>query len=233
MKELDEKTRAALVLVGSTLGPFYLHDPKLEADRIAPGLEAIAALDVAAAAQEWPFVQTDQARSALAKMQEGVAGFAGKSSEENMSADSDENAESERLVWEYRRLFVGPAAKPAPPWGSVYTDKDRVVFGASTMALRDWMRRQGIELAKGESDEPEDHIGTMLELLAWLAEYRPELVEEYLSDHLLTWSPHFLEQLEQAAGHSFYEGLAALTRASLEGMQEELEIEVDHPHYYR
>ena len=39
----------------------------------------------------------------------------------------------EDLYWEYRRLFVGPQAKVAPPWGSVYLDKDQVIFGASTM----------------------------------------------------------------------------------------------------
>ena len=136
-------------------------------------------------------------------------------------------------MWEYRRLFVGPLAKPAPPWGSVYTDKDMVVFGASTMQLRDWMRRNGIAIEKGESDEPEDHIGTMLVLLAWLAEERPELVDEFLRDHLLTWSSHFLEQLEEAAEQPFYEGLANLTRKSLEGLQEERELEVAYPRFYR
>lgn len=217
MEELDDKTRAAIVLISSTLGPFFLHDPEHDGQRIASGLEAIASIDVRSAAEEWPFVANDEAACALEKMRAGLeAGLA-----------------SEELVWEYRRLFIGPAAKPAPPWGSVYTDKDRVVFGASTMELRDWMRAQGVGIVKGESDEPEDHIGTMLILLAWLAQERPELVEEFLGDHLLTWSSHFLEQLEEAAEQPFYEGLARLTRASLEGLQEELGIEVDYPHYYR
>lgn len=217
MKELDDKTRASLILVGSTLGPFFLHDPEHDAQRIKPGLEAIATIDVRQAAEEWPFVATEEAQDALGKMRAGLeAGLA-----------------SEELVWEYRRLFVGPATKPAPPWGSVYTDKDMVVFGASTMELRSWMRKQGIALVKGESDEPEDHIGTMLELLAWLAEERPELVEEFLTDHLLTWSSHFLEQLEKAADQPFYEGLVQLTRLSLEGLQSELDLSVEYPRYYR
>lgn len=217
MEIQDDEARAGLILIGSTLGPFYLHDPQVEGDRIAPGLEAIRSLDVAAAADEWPFVAADVARVALEKMKAGLAD----------GIDTDE------LIWEYRRLFVGPAAKPAPPWGSVYTDKDMVVFGGSTMALREWMRKQGIALTKGESDEPEDHIGTMLELLAWLAQERPELVEQYLTDHLLTWSSHFLEQLETAADHPFYEGLAKLTRASLEGMQDAFSLTVEYPRFYR
>lgn len=217
MTELNDETRAAIVLIGSTLGPFFAHDPEQDAAHIEAGLQAIAELDVEAAAEEWPFVETDEARDALAKMQQGL--------EDGLTADD--------LVWEYRRLFVGPAPKPAPPWGSVYTDKDMVVFGASTMELRDWMRRQGITVAKGESDEPEDHIATMLGLLAWLAEERPDLVEEYLRDHLLTWSSHYLEQLETAAEHPFYEGLAQLTRASLEGLQNQLSLEVTYPRFYR
>lgn len=217
MNELDERTRAGMVLVGSTLGPFFLCDPEHEGARIAPGLEAIRTLDVAGAAKEWPFVSEEDAHAALQKMRSGL----------------EAGADAEELVWEYRRLFVGPAAKPAPPWGSVYTDKDMVVFGASTMELRDWMRKSGVAITKGESDEPEDHIGLMLELLAWLSEERPELVETFLSEHLLTWSSHFLEQLEAAAQHPFYEGLAALTRASLEGMRSQCDLKVEYPRYYR
>ena len=156
MDKLDDKSRAGIVFVGSTLGPLFLHDPEHDAQVVAAGLEALATLDVEAAAKDWPFVSAEDAERALALMHEGLA----------------EGTKSDALVWEYRRLFVGPLAKPAPPWGSVYTDKDMVVFGASTMQLRDWMRRNGIAIEKGESDEPEDHIGTMLVLLAWLAEER-------------------------------------------------------------
>ena len=67
---------------------------------------------------------------------------------------------------EYRRLFVGPAPKPAPPWGSVYTDRECVVFGESTLALRAWMRAQGIARLVDDKT-PEDHIGLMLVLMAW------------------------------------------------------------------
>ena len=49
-------------------------------------------------------------------------------------------ADNEELVWEYRRLFVGPGHLPAPPWGSVYTDHECVIFGEATLALRAWMR---------------------------------------------------------------------------------------------
>lgn len=94
------------------------------------------------------------------------------------------------------------------------------------------MRENGIERTTDEKT-PEDHIGLMLVLLAWLADAKPELIEQYLRDHVLTWSSHFLEQLADAAEQPFYEGLALLTKESLEGLQAELGIEVAYPRYYR
>lgn len=47
------------------------------------------------------------------------------------------------------------------------------------------------------------------------------------------WSGHMLEQLEKAADHPFYKGLAAITRASLSGMEDAFELEVVEPRFYR
>ncbi len=140
--------------------------------------------------------------------------------------------DDEDLMWAYRRLFVGPDRLVAPPWGSVYTDHECVIFGESTLALRAWMRAHGIERTTDERT-PEDHIGLMLAMLSFLVQERPELVDEYAAGHLLTWAPHYLEQLEQAAEHPFYEGLARLTRRSLEGLQQERRLDVTVPRFYR
>lgn len=205
---------AAVAFVGASLAPFFLNDPRT--GDAADAFAALAELDAEAAATEWPFVEEADALSALVAMVRGLAA----------GADNDE------LVWEYRRLFVGPGHLPAPPWGSVYTDRECVVFGEATLALRSWMRRVGVMRAADERT-PEDHIGLMLALLAYLAEERPELVDEYLRDHLLTWAPHYLEALEAAADHPFYRGLAALTRATLLGLQEARGLEVSLPRFYR
>lgn len=203
-----------IAFVGETLAPFYLQDPRT--GDAGPAFQAMASLDVAAAAAEWPFGEEAAVRDALGLMVGGLA----------------EGADADDLVWEYRRLFVGPAVKPAPPWGSVYTDRECVVFGASTLELRRWMREQGIERTTDDRT-PEDHIGLMLALMAWIARNRPEALEEYLRSHLLTWSSHFLEELAGAAEHPFYQGLARLTGASLEGVRSELGIEVVYPRFYR
>ncbi|HBT95150.1 MAG TPA: Tat proofreading chaperone DmsD, partial [Coriobacteriia bacterium] len=178
---------------------------------------------VEAAASDWPFVDDAVAAGCLKRMHSDLRPTQG--------SDYDSTAD-EALIWEYRRLFIGPATKPAPPWGSVYTDWEMVVFGESTLALRQWMRENGIERLSGEGT-PEDHIGLMLLLMAWIAENKPELLAEYLRLHLLTWSSHFLSQLEGAAEHSFYAGLARLAKESLEAVQRDLKIEVEYPRYYR
>ena len=92
-----------------------------------------------------PRTGTAEARHALSLMVNGLA--------DGIDADD--------LVWEYRRLFVGPAPKPAPPWGSVYTDRECVVFGEGTLELRAWMRAHGVRRTTDERT-PEDHIGLML-----------------------------------------------------------------------
>ena len=206
----------AVHFVGSTLAPFFLNDPSTGA--IDAGLAAMAALDADAAAVEWPFVETAAAKRCLELMADG--------------AKQRESDSGEALKWEYRRLFVGPQSLPAPPWGSVYTDRDCVVFGESTLALRSWMRAHGVKRLSDEKT-PEDHIGLVLAMAGWLAEAKPELVGEFLQLHVLPWSGHLLEQLEDAAQHPFYQGLAAIARMSLEGMKDVFSLDVAVPRFYR
>ena len=203
-----------IAFVGETLGPFFLQDPKTGEGGAA--FQALAALDVDAAAAEWPFAGEAEARACLALMKEGLA----------------HGIEDDDLVWEYRRLFVGPAPKPSPPWGSVYTDRECVVFGESTLALRAWMRAQGIARLVDDKT-PEDHIGLMLVLMAWIARNQPADLDDYLRLHLLPWSSHFLDELAEAAKQPFYEGLARLAKASLEGIQSERALDVAYPRFYR
>lgn len=213
MVDTREDELEAIAFIGEVLGPLFLYDPTDAA--IAPTYEMLAALDVDEAAREWPLVDDDVARGALALMTGGIA--------EGVGDD---------VVWEYRRLFVGPGPKAAPPWGSVYTDRECVVFGEATLALRQWMRENGIS-RPGDGTEPEDHIGLMLLLLAWVARNRADLLDDYAAMHLLTWAPHFLEEMEAAAASPFFEGLAALTRAALAGVASARGLAVETPRFYR
>lgn len=215
--QLSSQQLAAIGFVGATLGPFFSYDPKLQRAKLEAEAQALSELELPAAAKAWPFVDEARATHSLSLMQQGLAcGLC-----------------SEPLYNEYRRLFVGPAAKVAPPWGSVYTDKDMVVFGASTLKLKSWLRREGITIAHGQSDEPEDHIGTLISLMGWLAQNKPEVLCEFLQEHLLPWSGHFLSIVERESVHPFYRGLSELTDATLSGIQQDLGLEVEIPRFYR
>ena len=163
MTDLDAATLEGVAFLGNTLAPFFLQDPRT--GDVGAEFAAVAALDAQAAGAEWPFVGEAQAVSCLSMMVEGLASSRAAGEGGAFAADDD-------LTWEYRRLFIGPGAKPAPPWGSVYTDRECVVFGATTLELRVWMREHGVARTADEKT-PEDHIGLMLALMAWLAQNQP------------------------------------------------------------
>ncbi len=97
----------------------------------------------------------------------------------------------------WQRLFVGPWALPSPPWGSVWLDRESVLFGDSTLALRQWMREKGIQFEM-KQNEPEDHFGSLLLMAAWLAENgRQTECEELLAWHLFPGQHVFLTFLSK------------------------------------
>ncbi|MFC0229194.1 Tat proofreading chaperone DmsD [Serratia aquatilis] len=181
-----------IALTGRVLGVLLYAPP--ESKECQP---LLASLADAQWLTEWPY---EGAQEAAALIAEGLAGN-----------------QPETLAEAYQRLFVGPYALPAPPWGSVYLDRESVLFGDSTLRLRQWLRVNGIE-AQRQQNEPEDHIGTLLMMAAWLAEeHQQTMISALLAQHLLPWAPRYLELLQQHAGHPFYKGVAQLAQITLAG----------------
>lgn len=200
---MDESTFEDIAFVSSILGPLFLFDPASpEVTALYTELKNMDPCDLSC---QWPFVDCENAKAHLDTIHLELHG------------SSDKGLVPDDLIWEHRRLFVGPSIKAAPPWSSVYLDRDGVVFGCSTLSLRSWMRDNRIK-AQQAAAEPEDHFGNMLILLAWLARNRPELVDEFLSDHLLIWSAHFLERVKQQTKHEFWRSIAGLTNQTLNGI---------------
>jgi TorA maturation chaperone TorD len=132
-------------------------------------------------------------------------------------------AESEETISEaWQRLFIGPWALPAPPWGSVWLDKESVLFGESTLELRQWMRDNQIAW-EASQNEPEDHFGTLLMLAAWLVEnQRYTTCDELLAWHLLPWAGRFLEVFVAQARHPFWQATGRLAQLTLSDWQSRL-----------
>ncbi|CBG88241.1 Tat proofreading chaperone DmsD [Citrobacter rodentium] len=139
----------------------------------------------------------------------------------------------ETLAQAWQRLFVGPWALPSPPWGSVWLDRENVLFGESTLVLRQWLRDNGIHFEMRQN-EPEDHFGALLLLAAWLAENgRHTQCAELLAWHLFPWSGRFLAVFIDNAGHPFYQAAGELARRTLARWQSELLIPVPVKKLYR
>lgn len=140
--------------------------------------------------------------------------------------------QTQNISEQFQQQFIGPNALPAPPWGSVYLDKEAVVFGDSLLQLRSFMNKYGIKAELSEN-VPEDHIGIMLMLTAYIADTQPEVLAEFLSKHFFTWVWRYLELLAQQDEAPFYQGLALVTQATLKLWEEELGIvPVNMPLYF-
>ena len=186
---------ADLVDTGSCamlLGTLFIESPKSGA--VADVVRGICEMDLV---NEWPYGATGE-KEAIALLLKKVR---------ELSPDA--------LDREYHHLFVGPNNLEAPPWGSVYLDSEAVVFGDSCMALVRWMRAHGIALHEDSSREPADQIGRVLVLLAWLCDNDPDLVDDYLQQHVLTWVFRYFERLETASEGLFYRAVARLASITL------------------
>ena len=196
----------AITISARVLGALFYFDP--QSDQAAP---LVQAFQDGSWAQQWP---------------ENLP-FSAELTEE-FQAQSDEP-----LHEAWQRLFVGPYALPAPPWGSVWLDRENVLFGESTLALRQWMRDNNIGF-EAQQNEPEDHFGTLLMLSAWLKENgREEEWQQLLAWHLLPWSGHFLQEFVDHAEHPFYRALGKLTQQTIAQWLEEVLIPVADKKLYR
>jgi len=204
MKELHEC--GSFAFTARVLGALFYYPP--DAPEVAPLTDAFVSGEWA---EQWPLAP------------ESLAPLAA-----TFSQPADES-----LPQAYQRLFVGPWALPAPPWGSVWLDRESVLFGESTLALRQWMRDNAIAFDTTRN-EPEDHFGTVLMLAAWLSENeRDSECEQLLAWHLLPWAGRFLSLFCEHAAHPFYLALGQLAQLTLAQWQDRLLIPVSQKPLYR
>ena len=108
-----------------------------------------------------------------------------------------------------------------------------MLFGDSTLALRQWMRENNI-VFEMQQNEPEDQFGALLLLAGWLTENgRDTERDQLLAWHLLPWSTRFLSVFVENAGHPFYTALGKLAQLTLADWQSTLIIPVAEKPLYR
>ena len=101
-----------------------------------------------------------------------------------------------------------------------------MLFGDSTLALRQWMREKGIQFEM-KQNEPEDHFGSLLLMAAWLAENgRQTELRRIAGMAPFSWSTRFLDVFIEKAEHPFYRALGELARLTLAQWQSQLLIPV-------
>lgn len=139
------------------------------------------------------------------------------------------------LAADFQQLFEGCDVMPAPPWGSVYLDREQVIFGDSTLRFREFLKIWGIELQTGMR-EPEDQFGLMLFVLTTLCQQQLEKTDDkekhalsqaiqvLLAEHLMPWAPSYLSQMSQHATTQSYRVLSELADHWLNYIVESLEI---------
>ena len=125
---------------------------------------------------------------------------------------------------EYTRLFVGSPVPEVPPWESVYTGVEGLLFQEATLEVRASCRRFGL-LPEKYPHVADDSLSLELAFMAKLAERAMEdfrngdevglgrlleSSEEFLSKHLLKWIPKFLERLAKAPTRELYPQLCVI-----------------------
>jgi TorA maturation chaperone TorD len=140
-------------------------------------------------------------------------------------SSEDKNHEVEKLYFDYMRLFVGPDGPHAPPWESVYTSEEALIFEKSTLQVREQYAQLGLEYVLKDS-EPDDHIAPELQFMAHVSDQvktaesdanivRGALERQllFLETHLSKWVGRFCDEIEKNAQSGVFQKLPLLLRA--------------------
>jgi TorA maturation chaperone TorD len=146
--------------------------------------------------------------------------------EVSQALDAFKFCDSEALQAEHERLFTMQESMPAPPWSSMYLDKESILFGQANKRYCDFIQHCGLGLRENAVD-PEDHIGLMLIVLGMLIDDEQEQhVKELLGEYLATWSPFYFARLSTISPDSAYANLAIQVAHLLDILRKNYSVQV-------
>ena len=119
----------------------------------------------------------------------------------------------------HAELFIGPFELIAPPYGSVYLEKNRQVMGDTTIDALKSYQEAGLAV---DEKEPPDHIAIELEFMSFLsigeaearAEGNGDAADIFLKKqkdfyhYHLRWVPDFCKAIRIGTKSPFYQSLA-------------------------
>lgn len=119
---------------------------------------------------------------------------------------------------EFSQIFLTDAKIGAPPYASVYSSKEGLMFQEPHSTMQNLLEGKGLAVEKG-FNEPADHLGIQLDFLGNLIiaslnqENESNLFEEqqtFIDEQLLTWLPNFVEKVSQSKDSGFYPAIAKM-----------------------
>lgn len=111
-------------------------------------------------------------------------------------------ADWDTVEFSYNLLFVGPKSVLAPPFASVYIEKEPVVVGETTLMVRRFYQMVGL-VSPWEGNVPDDHISLELDaclqlrtgLLQSGSSQLRDLYSYFLDEHMAHWIPAFVARV--------------------------------------
>ena len=150
-----------------------------------------------------------------------VAALKGDSSDLGMAhielAAAAAAADDRAVSKEFFDLFIGLGRGDLLPYASYYLTG--FLHERPLARVREDLDRLGIERA-GPSREPEDHIATLLEVMAGLArgDFEAGIVEQarFFERHLKPWAARMFADLEISGSANFYRAVGRVGRVFME-----------------
>ncbi len=206
----------------------------VESDSFAGLSEAYRLLAVCFCQPDLAALHEERVHERLAAALEARAPGVARSARELREAAS--SASQDELLAEYAKLFVGPHALVAPPYGSVYLDAGGTVMGPSTVQVAQTYRMAGVT-PDPEAGEPPDHISTELEFLHYLVTLESQpcagdnrdeverirtLRTRFLRESLAPWVGEFARRVREGTREAYYRHLAECLEAFVAACEERL-----------
>jgi TorA maturation chaperone TorD len=127
------------------------------------------------------------------------------------------SAFAETVRREYFELFEGVGRSELLPYGSYYLTG--FLNERPLARLREDIRQLGLERAEGHC-EPEDHLGTLCEIMSGMAGGRflasPRDQADFFTRHVGPWAGRFFADLEKAKSARFYRAVGTIGRVFLD-----------------